>query len=233
MYTSYKRRYALAALFPLTAFAVAILPARAQETTMPPPIGETAPVVTPETATSKRDEVQKARSNIQNNRTGKKQKLEERTAARNENVKERVQEKASSTKERFENRKAKLTDAVRARIQAHAAKMFARFTAAIERHEKLAQRIESRIAKLETEGHSGVEARRLLQEAAGFIQEAKTLLESAKTAFENAVQSEKPKDAFVSAHETLKQTHEKIKSAHASLVHAVRELRSGKPIVNQ
>lgn len=216
MNMSHKHRDTVLYVLPLLLFAVLAIPAYAQEGAATTP---------PQTATKHDDlrtKLQKTRSNIQNNRTEQKQNLGERMDTHIEKAGER----ASTTIGRIENRKAKVATAVQERIRAHAARMFARFNAAVERHEKLSERIDSRIKKIEAEGHPNAEPRRLLEEARGFIQEGKALLGQAKTAFENALQSEKPKEAFAAAHETLKQAEEKIKSAHASLMKTVRELRS-------
>ncbi len=148
---------------------------------------------------------------------------------REDNLQKKIESRASNTAIRLENRKTHLTEVVKARIRAYLQRIYARYSAAIERFEKLSLRIESSISKQEATGTNINEAKRLLGQARSNITEVKAALEQTKTAFEVAILSDDPKSEFETAQDALRGINERIKSVHASLVQTIRALRSKNP----
>lgn len=110
--------------------------------------------------------------------------------------------------------------------------MITRMTAAIERLNDLALRIESRIAKIEagnTNAAETEEANRLLEEARDQISKARTALQELSGAYETvfAKDSASPISEFERIREMVQNVRESITGAHKALVQVIVTLRAG------
>lgn len=138
------------------------------------------------------------------------------TSTKSESREDRAETKASST-----DRRIKLFRSLAERKAEHAGQVF---LATIERLEKIADRIDSRIAKVEAEGGFATESKTFVAEARGHLAEARTNVEvfasiefTADTASENFG---RVRDAAVAVKMHLRE-------AHRSLMMAVRSLKPG------
>lgn len=137
---------------------------------------------------------------------------------------------ASSTmgqkmEERRTARIAKLTEARQEIIKRFAQRMFERIAAAIERHKKLADRIQERIGILKGKGVDISKSETALALARTEIANAEQALNSAKTDAQNAVGSDDPKAAFETVRTDVKNAIESVKKAHQALVNAIVALK--------
>lgn len=127
--------------------------------------------------------------------------------------------------ERLAERQAQVVEKRKERVDAYFKKMFTRLDAAIERLQKLAERIESRIVKFEKRGADVDQARELLTVGHGAITEARTLLENARGIVENILAGDDPRVIFEHARETVKSVIDSIKQAHRALVDSIVALK--------
>lgn len=137
-----------------------------------------------------------------------------------ENVKEKIAERKAS-------QEAKLTDLRKEKIKSYFSKLQRRLLAAIERLEKLIDRIESRLAKIKEE-NGNVNTTQITTK----IAEAKQLLESAKADLQTAndnlddiLESDDPKEAFGVVRSSVKSIKEKLVQVHRILVHFIGDIK--------
>ncbi len=147
-------------------------------------------------------------------------KMEGKNASSTENredLKDRMGErKASSTERRIE-----VQQSVAKRLANHAKEMFG---AMINRLEKLADRVQSRIEKVKSAGGNTTESERFLADARVHISEAKTSLE----AFVSVdLSADKLTENFSRIRGVGTQVKTHLKEAHTALVKAVRALKMG------
>lgn len=200
------------------------------------------------------------RANVDTHRTDALQKREEqkehareRADMRKEEAREHAQERKDNMQERFEARKeqaqerlAERREQMLQRVKERLGQLFRRIKerleAAVTRLEKIADKLERRIADLENRfgdrGFDGSAARAKLEEARNAIQEARSAIGSVTT--EVDVEIEAASDTDTDMHEVaatfraklherrgqITKVIESIKHAHAALVGAVREVRA-------
>jgi len=133
---------------------------------------------------------------------------------------------ASTTDAKKEERKQKAVE----KAANLADKMIKRLSAAIERLEKLAIRIESRIEKVKAAGGVTTAAETALAEANVKIQAAKDGLVSISATFAAAATAENPKDGVRKMQEAVQAVHAEIKTAAESLKNAVKALEGQKGV---
>jgi len=147
-------------------------------------------------------------------------KMEERKASSTERraeIKTNIEErKASSTAKRIE-----LQQSIAKRMAGHASQMF---SAMIERLEKLAERIQSRVDKVKAEGGVTTESERFLADAKIDIEQAKTSLRLFASI---DLSADKLRDNFTKIREVGTEIKGHLKEAHQSLVKAIRALKPG------
>jgi predicted RNase H-like nuclease (RuvC/YqgF family) len=120
--------------------------------------------------------------------------------------------------------KGKLGDEIKGRVRGHLKQYTERYSAAIERVEKLLARVDSRIEKFEARGANVTTAKNYSASAKTKIATAKTDFEKLKTQAEAALASETPKTALKALEPLAKQTKTDIKAAHAEVVKAIAAL---------
>jgi len=154
------------------------------------------------------------------------------TEPKRETIRNKIEEKrgemASSTAERMQNVFGNISN----RVQKFMQTQKERFEAATNRLEKLASRIEARIAKIEAAGTDESESKDLLDEAKAKIETAKTSItlivfpsvsDSSSSASTTA---ELMKEAFQTTKEQIAEAKEDLKVAHAALVDVINSLKS-------
>jgi hypothetical protein len=153
-----------------------------------------------------------------------------------ETKKEEMKEEFEARKETFKNeieeRKEGALSKIQERLKKFNENVIERFNAAIIRLEKLAGRIDSRIAKLEAENISVKEAKDLMVVAKLKIETAKTSisgisLESEIVASSTATTTATFKKEFESLKLQVEKAKTDIKAAHAALVDVINSLKPG------
>lgn len=119
------------------------------------------------------------------------------------------------------------------RIRTSANWMIEKFTAAADRLERLASRIESRIAKMEAEGHTEAQAKAHVVEARAEIRLARSGIDTLPALFTEAFAQAELKGAFEDIRKQSADIKAHIKAAHSSLIQALRELKPESSIRTQ
>ena len=156
-------------------------------------------------------------------------RMETRQELQTERQENRVQQQENRLErqmERQEDRTTRLSDLRMGRIRAYAERMLARFRAAIARLNRIADRIESRIEKLQERGLDLGTAIGFLREGRAAITEAQTALASIPGTVETALADNDPRTAFAAVHEAFRSAKESLKNAHAALVNAIRVIKA-------
>ncbi|MCW9054517.1 MAG: hypothetical protein OQJ98_00845 [Candidatus Pacebacteria bacterium] len=137
---------------------------------------------------------------------------------------EQIEERKSELRLQLEERRAELEEKKNERIARYLGYISRKMDAAIERLNTLADRILSRIEKLEEVGHEMTDARAVLDTARGEIaiaeEEMNSALEDAKTALEEDM----TREAFGQVASTLAHAKESLRDAHKALVEVIRLL---------
>ncbi len=161
----------------------------------------------------------------------------DRMEDKRENLREKAMEMRANVKERLDAVKAKVAEKrveIKAQLVARAKaniEQFARvLTAAIEREQKLSERVASRIDKLAADGKEVSAAEASLTVAATELAAATADLESLKAKAEVSADvaanaSTTPKDAFGEIRPLLESAKKHVRAAHDAIVKAVKSLR--------
>src|SRR3989344_4336577 len=162
------------------------------------------------TATSAGATKDAVRSQVKDIRTGAKQNIKDtRTGAR-------------------EEIKAKQAELRRVRLNREFERVYRRFMAAVERLEKLATRIESRLKKFEEQSRDMSTSRTRLAEVRANISAARNDTEAIKTAAVSSGVALDAETALGSLRTTVKMAKESIRVAHAALVQVVNGMKPGR-----
>lgn len=113
------------------------------------------------------------------------------------------QQTRESIRERFSGSQGQLEQRVKGRFMGLMALIGARFNAAIDRFERIAVRIDSRVEDLEGEGLELDTAATLVNEARAHIADAQTLIDEVLDALELALDSDTPREDFAAMRDTL------------------------------
>lgn len=139
--------------------------------------------------------------------------------ARREELKKAAEEKRADIKQRLDERRQE-------NIKRFASQMFDRFDAAIARLNTLADRIESRINKLEELGQDVAEYRALLDEGRAKIELAIEAQAAAETSVDEIVISDDPKSSFEKCRGFTKEVVQALKAAHQALVDVIEAMKA-------
>lgn len=147
-----------------------------------------------------------------------------------ESLRERMSERREAHRatmdERRDERREAVTDAARARVRAFMERMLRRFDAAIQRLRNLADRVGTRIEKLETNKNDLGHAKELLGAARVEIDAAAATLAAIRANLESAVAEENPHGAFEAIHESLAEAKEAVRAAHRALIETIVAIRA-------
>ncbi|PIQ66829.1 MAG: hypothetical protein COV95_02020 [Candidatus Zambryskibacteria bacterium CG11_big_fil_rev_8_21_14_0_20_40_24] len=153
-----------------------------------------------------------------------------RRSAATEQAQERRAEQEQRAETRQENREIRRTEGrIRAeeRIRNFSKSMIRRFESAIAWLEKMTERIETRIAKLKSEGVDTSVSERFVADAKDKIQIAKDKVSDLPTAIEEAMNTDDLRGSFERVRTLVKEAKDAIKEAHADLVKAINNLKPG------
>jgi len=142
---------------------------------------------------------------------------------------ERREARRAEMETRRDERRETLRDAARARVHAFMERMLRRFDAAIQRLRNLADRVGSRIEKLEMQRHAGwdlTNAKELLATARVEIDAAAATLVAIRANLEAAVAEDDPRAAFEAIHEAIGEAKDAVRKAHRALVEAIVAIRA-------
>ena len=142
-------------------------------------------------------------------------------------AKERIATFKEKAQERREELKKKIGEARANAVEKIFVRTLDRFADAIERLEKLADRIESRLNKLSSDGTDTSALQVLLEKARGSLGEARATLEIAQKKYDEMINSTEPKSSFEAVKLAIRDTKEKIKSAHKALVDVIVAIKPG------
>ena len=155
---------------------------------------------------------------------------------RKETIGDKIADKKEDIKNTIEERKNNAIEQIRERLNKFTTNVIARFEAAVDRLEKLATRIESRIAKLDAESIDTTKAKELLLVAKSKIEIAKTSIgtislnrqASTTTASStNSINRDALKRFFEITKTQIEKAKTDIKVAHAALVDVINNLKPG------
>ena len=147
-------------------------------------------------------------------------------AEKRDTIKSNIDAKREAIKSEVEERRENVKEKIKDRLDKFIQNIIERFTAAINRLEKLSDRINSRIAKLEADGADMTKSKTLMVEAEAKIEVAKasvTLIKIDETASTTAAL----KTSFPDLKAKIEKAKSDIKAAHAALVEVVISLKPG------
>jgi Skp family chaperone for outer membrane proteins len=153
----------------------------------------------------------------------------ERVEAKRETVRERVEQKRAEIQQRMEERKEqmatraaerrqRLAERKKALVRKFFSRMYRRFQAAVSRMERIADRIESRLGKMENRGIDVTTLRSDLAGARDDIGVAEGMLQGLEEKVEEALSSDDPKTAFEEVRDIVHETRAMLKEIHRKLV---------------
>jgi chromosome segregation ATPase len=143
-----------------------------------------------------------------------------------EEVRAKVEEKRGEIKEDWEERKEELKENAKDRIDAYIARLIDRINAAIDRLSKLAERIEERIAILESEGVDTSDAQASVDAAREHLEAAEEYLTDVSTLTADALASDTPRESISIVKEAIRAAAEEVREARADLKEAIRHLKA-------
>lgn len=162
----------------------------------------------------------------------KRETVQKEIEKRKEELKTQINEKKDSIRNEVDKKRENAVNQIKERLAKFITNTIERYEAAITRLEKLAQRIDSRIAKFEAEGVNVTKAKELMVIAKLKIETAKTSvsginLQSELTASSTATTTVMIKKDFEGLRAQLEKAKTDIKAAHAALVDVVKNLKPG------
>lgn len=180
------------------------------------------------------------KAKLEEKKTEMQQKLEDRKATIQQNVdarKAEIETKKAEIQQRIDTRKAeieqkkedikqKLSERRQQVITAYGERMEKRLYAALDRLSKLADRIDSRVAKLDPKKFDTTTATNKIAEARAQIEILKTEIAALSTSLEEVTVSDDPQSTFAATKTDIEAVKNKIKAVHTLLVEAVASLRA-------
>lgn len=146
-----------------------------------------------------------------------------------ETIKDEIEAKRESIKNSVEERRQNATNKIKERIDQFVQNIVDRYEAAVNRLEKLAERIDSRISKMEADKIDVKKAKELMVTAKSKIATAKTSIASITTTIgTNATTTALMKEEFKAIKIQVEKAKEDIKAAHQALIKVVENLKPGK-----
>lgn len=165
--------------------------------------------------------------NLQERREERKAEFEERKADIEEHRSE-MRERMEDRRERFASttalRKAEFSERIKELVLKRATHASDLLDAVIERLEKLADRIEARIAVLTERDVDTTDAESALTEAREKIVQAKEAVEDVQDALALALESETPREALQGVKPLAETAKTALRAAHSALVEAIKAL---------
>lgn len=157
------------------------------------------------------------------------------TSDRRDQLREGVASRTDIVRGQIEERRDEIRNQLRDRIKNLLGNIKRRMNAAIERIGNIADRIESRVEKLSERGVDESLALQFIEEARSELREASAIINNTTDAeMDTVIDSDRPRDAFASIKERIREAaghirsaHQALRSAVAALKEAVREAQGG------
>ena len=148
----------------------------------------------------------------------KREEVRDTIKEKREAFKEESKERVSILKERVSEERAQ-------KIEAFFGSMVRKFEAAISRLRILADRIDSRLDKLEDKGRDITTLRAALDDARNTIETAEDALDKAKEEFTTFASAENPKEYFEKVKLVVQDVASKVKISHKALVDVINSVK--------
>ncbi len=143
-----------------------------------------------------------------------------------QNIKEQVEQKRENIQERVSGFRIQLQERRKQLIRLFYGRMLGRFEAALDRQEKLADRISSRLDKIEATDRNVGRERTKLGEVRKLITESRAKVAEIRIEFEEVLNANDPKAAFQGVRELVaNELLARIKKIHSLLVEVITSLR--------
>jgi len=159
------------------------------------------------------------RSRVEEKRDGVKE--------RRDAVRSRVEEKRDGVMERRKELRKKLFEKRKGRVNAYFKRVLKRLTVATQRMDTLAQRIASRLSKLEERDIATDIARKKLILAEAAITDARELIEETRDDISKLFETDNLRESFTHIKGHLREVITKVKEARKMLVDAIRATKAG------
>lgn len=189
-------------------------------------------------STTKKDNIRERLDEIKAKAKEQKDALKVEADTKRETLKNELEEKREEVKDEMKERRDgardKAVENIKNRLSKFIDKLIERFSAAISRLEKLADRIASRIVKMEAEGIDVSKAKSLLSEARVKIEVAASSTAAIKVKaleFQSSDTATTTADLrlnYEAVKDAVEQAKSDIKAAHAALVDVVNNLKPGR-----
>lgn len=148
-------------------------------------------------------------------------------------LREKAQEKKDQIKEKVDSKREETQNRVKDRLDSFIKTVIERLTAATERFDKIALRIESRITKLESEGVDESKAKELLVTAKTKISVAKAGISNIHIAASSTVATSTDlKVNYQAIKDAVEKSKEDLKAAQSALVEVIRNMKPGQNKLN-
>ena len=157
----------------------------------------------------------------------KRDMVRDQVSDRRDQMRENFQEKRDEIMEKRDERKQALRDQAKDRFGAYIARIVNRLNTALERLTQIANRIESRIAKMESEHNVDLSAASdALADARALINAAGDDVEFIGTVAEDVLSSDNPGERFGEIRDAVGVAKESLKGIHQALRDAVVEIKA-------
>jgi len=190
---------------------------------------QAAPLAAQENLAQIQERKDKKQEQIEERQGNNKDKIEEKKnsiSQKKEEKKEDVVERKENIQEKREEKKEKLSSRKKLLIRAFYGRMITRFEAALNRQEKLADRIQSRLDKFATAGKNVSSQRKKLDDVRILIKESRDMISSVRQKFEDLLNSDDPKTSFEEVRKMIREDLVgKIKRIHGLLVEIINSLK--------
>ena len=143
-----------------------------------------------------------------------------------ESVKDHIDERKEAIKQAVAEKREEIAEKVRTRLSDHILRVVERHNAALSRLNNLAERIESRIGKMDTEGASTTKVKELLTIAKTKISEAEVSVAAISTKSKEMLAGD-IRALYPELKEVIEVSKNDLKEAHAALVDVILNLRPG------
>lgn len=176
---------------------------------------------------NQRETIKNVRLAATSTRENVRNEIKQIIASTTDKIRELRDEKKAQVEAKIQEIKTKYQENRKARIAAYVEKIINRHNAAINRLTELADRIEARIAKLETNKINTSDAKVRLAAARTKILAAAEATTKIQPAADTALQATDLKVAFETVKQTISDSSDALKTAHVALVDAINSLKPG------
>lgn len=181
---------------------------------------------------ARRKELEQKREDFQNKIQEERSSLKAEMDQKKEDIKNEVEQKKADIKNQMEERRTSAVEAVKDRLNKFIDNVVERFDAAIERLSKIADRLDSRMTKMEADGIDVSKAKDLMSVARIKIETAKTSiseisLQTQIVASSTATTTAEVKASFDGIRSSIEKAKNDVKAVRAALSDVISNLKPG------